>query len=214
LEIEKEDKDTIVTILKDDLTESQKKKDDATVHYVVPFGRMTLVSKGDKVSLGQAISDGPKDIKVLHRIAGKMETVRYILNEVVKMYALQGASINQKHVEIIARQMFSRVRILNTHDTTLAEGEVVEKGLWLQENISTEEAGKTPAEAEELILGITKVALTTSSFLSAASFQETSKVLIRAALEGRKDKLLGLKENVIIGRLIPAGTGYKEEAEE
>src|SRR3989338_887973 len=182
-------------------------KDDV-IEYAVPFGRMVAVKKGDTVKVGNALSDGPLELKILYETAGKSAVVRYILNEVLKMYTLQGAAINQKHIEIIVRQMFSRVRVIKPNDTAYAEGEILERSTWMEENDKIIAAGGQPSTAEEILMGITKVALTTTSFLSAASFQETSKVLIRAALEGREDTLLGLKENVIIGRLIPAGTGF------
>lgn len=182
--------------------------------YVVPFGRIVTVEEGTKVHPGYRLTDGAVELKDLHRIGGKDETVQYILNEVVRMYALQGASINQKHVEIIVRQMFARMKLTHTSDSVYTEGEIVEKAQFLEDVAEAQKNGTDAPEANEMLMGITKVASTTGSFLSAASFQETSKVLIRAALEGRTDTLRGLKENVIIGRLIPAGTGFRGETEE
>jgi len=185
-----------------------------SAEYVIPFGRMTLVKKGSEVEAGDALCDGPIDINELYAAAGRNRVRSYILNEVSKVYALQGATINNKHIEVMIRQMFSRVKVKNPGETAFAIGEVVEQAHFLEENGKIEDDGKEPATSEELLMGITRVALTTNSFLSAASFMETGRVLIRAALEGREDKLLGLKENVIIGHLIPAGTGFREEEEE
>ncbi|HPN55138.1 MAG TPA: DNA-directed RNA polymerase subunit beta', partial [Candidatus Moranbacteria bacterium] len=135
---------------------------------------------------------------------------RYIINEIQEIYAAQGEGINDKHVEVIIRQMLSRIKVVDAGDTDLLPGDVVEKDQFREENNDAHKAKKEPATGEQLIMGITKVALSTESFLSAASFQETARVLINAAVTGKDDRLRGLKENVIIGRLIPAGTGYRE----
>ena len=139
---------------------------------------------------------------------------RYIRNEVQKIYTAEGASINNKHIEVIVRQMFSRVRIKDPGDAIdLMMGEIVEKSKFLEVNRELKRQGRTLARADQLLLGVTRVALSTESFLSAASFQDTARVLVKASLEGKVDPLRGLKENVIIGRLIPAGTiatGKKE----
>ena len=209
LEIEEKEREKIITILKKEETKTSSKKKEATIQYTIPFGRMLVIKKGDAVKAGDRLSDGSIDMKELFKIAGRGAVERYILNEVSKMYVLQGAAINQKHIEVIVRQMFSRVRVQNIGTTSFAEGEVVEERVFREENERVKQEKGTLAEKQEILMGITKVALTTSSFLSAASFQETSRVLIRAALESREDKLLGLKENVIIGRLIPAGTGFR-----
>jgi DNA-directed RNA polymerase subunit beta' len=184
-------------------------KSKKTEEYTIPFGRMTLVKKGDEVELGDSLSDGPIDINELYAVAGNERVRNYILNEVSKVYTLQGATINNKHIEVMIRQMFSRLNVKDTGGTTFAIGEVVERATLAAENDRVKAEGKDIATADELLMGITRVALTTNSFLSAASFMETGRVLIRASLEGREDKLLGLKENVIIGHLIPAGTGFK-----
>jgi DNA-directed RNA polymerase subunit beta' len=139
---------------------------------------------------------------------------RHIIREVQSIYFPTGDTINDKHIEIIVRQMFSRVKILDAGDTDLLAGDIVERRKLLEENEDAKEAGKREATYEDLIMGITKVALTTESFLSAASFQETAKVLIESSVQGREDPLRGLKENVIIGRLIPAGTGLKRDVDE
>ena len=149
------------------------------------------------------------DFREYFRIMGKEKVQRMIAQEIQKIYVGQGANIHDKHIEIIARQMCSRIRVTESGDSKLTVGEVVEVSAFAWENDRLKRAGKAPARGNTLILGISKVALTTESFLSAASFQETSRVLIRAALEGKKDELRGLKENVILGKLIPVGTGFK-----
>jgi DNA-directed RNA polymerase subunit beta' len=157
-------------------------------------------------------------LKELFKLSGKEEVQRYITKEVQNIYISQGEGINDKHIEIIIKKMFSRVRVKEVGATNLLVGDVVEKQRFLVENDiqrALGEKGKT-ATAVQLLLGISKVALSTESWLSAASFQETTKVLINAAAQAKEDHLRGLKENVIIGRLIPAGTGYRtlEEQEE
>jgi DNA-directed RNA polymerase subunit beta' len=133
-----------------------------------------------------------------------------MIKELQRVYCGQGVAIHDKHFEIIIRQMFSRVRIKEPGDSFFTPGEIVEKSVFIEENRRLKKEGKKPAKAVQLLLGISRVALSTSSFLSAASFQETSRVLIKASLEGSEDKLRGLKENVILGKLIPAGTGFKK----
>ncbi|MBU0540397.1 DNA-directed RNA polymerase subunit beta', partial [Patescibacteria group bacterium] len=142
------------------------------------------------------------------RLKGRDAVMRYLLREILYIYASQGQKLNAKHIEIIVRQMFSRSYVKDAGETILLPGEVVEKLRAEAENERAESENLQPAELEDLFMGITKVSLTTESFLSAASFQETAKVLINAAITGKTDKLEGLKENVIIGRLIPAGTGF------
>ena len=182
----------------------------AIKEFRIPPATGLFVEVGSKVGAGDLLSEGHADMKELFKIAGSELTQRYIVKEVQKIYSLQGAPIHDKHVEIIVRQMFSRVRIKDAGDTLFTPGEIIEKPRFREENKKAIRAGKKPARAAQLLLGITKVALTTSSFLSAASFQETARVLINAAIEGKDDGLKGLKENVIIGRLIPAGTGYRK----
>ena len=172
------------------------------------------MATGDKVSRGDRLCEGHVDLKELYTATGDLSVVaRYIIREVQAIYFPTGDTINDKHVELIVRQMFSRVRVGDPGDTELLAGDVVEKRKALRANIAAKDAHKTPATYEQLVMGITKVSLTTESFLSAASFQETAKVLIESSLAGKEDPLRGLKENVIIGRLIPAGTGLKEELE-
>ncbi|RJQ36657.1 DNA-directed RNA polymerase subunit beta' [Candidatus Parcubacteria bacterium] len=178
----------------------------------IPPATGLFVEVGSTVTPGDLLCEGHADLKEMFKVAGSELTQRYIIKEVQKIYSLQGAPIHDKHIEIIVRQMFSRVRIKDGGDTPFTGGEVVEKSRFREESRKAIRAGKRPATAAQLLLGITKVALTTSSFLSAASFQETARVLINAAIEGRDDELRGLKENVIIGRLIPAGTGFRKNA--
>jgi DNA-directed RNA polymerase subunit beta' len=168
-------------------------------------GTMLLVKDGDQVERGTQLTEGSLDLKELFRLKGQLETQKYIIKEIQYVYSSQGQPLNDKHVEIIARQMFSRHFVKDAGDTNLLPGETIEDEVLAQANRDL----KNPAKAERLLLGITKASLTTDSFLSAASFQETSRVLIDAAVGGKIDFLEGLKENVIIGCLIPAGTGYK-----
>jgi DNA-directed RNA polymerase subunit beta' len=182
--------------------------------YAVPFGRVVEVKKGDKLKAGDRISSGMINVKKLFELKGEEETQRYILNEIERIYLSQDAPTNEKHIEVIIRQMFSRVKITDEGDTVFAVDNIVEKADFEEENKRMKEAGKKPAKGKLLLTGITKTALTATSFLSAASFQETTRVLISAALEGKEDRLSGLKENVIMGRLIPAGTHFRKEYEE
>jgi DNA-directed RNA polymerase subunit beta' len=188
-----------------------KKKKEEIVEYEVSPNQAIWVEKGQEVIKGQQLSEGSIDPKELFRVAGLEVTQRCLINEIQKIYVSQGAIIHDKHLEVIVRQMFSRVRIKDPGESKFSPGEIAEKTEVLEENQRLKKEGKKPANFIPLIFGITKAALTTESFLSAASFQETSRVLIRAALEGREDKLRGLKENVVIGKLIPAGTGFKKE---
>jgi len=149
-------------------------------------------------------SSNPHDIL---KVLGDKELAKYLVDEVQEVYRLQGVNINDKHIEVIVRQMLRRVKILDVGDTDFLAGENVEKTIFEGENERVKQAGGKPATAEPLLLGITKASLSTESFISAASFQETTKVLTEASISGRVDYLRGLKENVIMGRLIPAGTG-------
>ncbi|KKS20914.1 MAG: DNA-directed RNA polymerase subunit beta', partial [Candidatus Roizmanbacteria bacterium GW2011_GWC2_41_7] len=167
------------------------------------------VEPGQAIKKGQQLCEGNLDLKELFRATGVEATQRYIVKEIQHIYVSQGAIIHDKHVEVIIRQMFSRVRIRDAGQTQFNTGEILEIGKVVEENEKMKKEAKKPATFSPTLLGISKVALTTDSFLSAASFQETSRVLIKAAIEGREDHLRGLKENVIIGKLIPAGTGFK-----
>ena len=192
---------------------SKKKLEDAgdgTKEFKAPLGVGLLVEKGSIIMRGDILTEGHADLRELFKIAGKEITERYVIKEVQKIYSMQGAPVHDKNIEVIVRQMFSRVRIKESADTMLTAGEIVEKVRFREINRELERAGKKPIKAVQILLGITRVALTTDSFLSSASFQETTRVLVNAAIESKADKLRGLKENVIIGRLIPAGTGYRK----
>ncbi len=181
--------------------------------YLTLPGSVPRVAVGDLVTTGQQLSDGHIDLKELFHTSGSIEIVaRYVIREVQSIYFATGEGINDKHVELIVKQMFSRVRVNDPGDTELLPGDIIEKRTLLETNEMAKEGGGKPATFDQLLLGITKVALSTESFLSAASFQETARVLIDAAVAGKEDTLRGLKENVIIGRLIPAGTGYEAVA--
>ena len=204
-EIKNAGKEYIVTVLVD--PEHRKKATDSTIEYTVPFIRNLLVKAGAKIKKGEILTDGPADLLTLFKLAGKDDTEDYIMKEINAIYELQGVNIARKHVELIVRQMFSRRKIKEVGDTKFMVGEVVELTELIEENELMTASGKEPAVAETILLGISEVALSTSSFLSAVSFQHTTKVLIDVAIKGSVDHLQGLKENVIIGRLIPAGTG-------
>ncbi|OHA89335.1 MAG: DNA-directed RNA polymerase subunit beta' [Candidatus Zambryskibacteria bacterium RIFCSPHIGHO2_01_FULL_43_25] len=179
-----------------------------SVEYAVPVHRMISVKKGDSVSRGEILTDGSVDVDELFRYAGKEAAQNYIIREISKPYELQGESVSRKHIEVIVKQMFSRRKIKDSGDTSLNKGEVVGMSELVVENEKAKEAGGAEAKADEVLMGITEVSLNRRSFLSAASFQHTTRVLIATAIRGVDDKLVGLKENVIIGRLIPAGTGF------
>ena len=175
--------------------------------YFIPPGVHVTVHEGDYVRAGEALTEGPVNPHDLLRVRGVKETAKYLLNEIQEVYRLQGVRINDKHIEVIIRQMMKRVRIVDAGDTDFIVGELVEKHAFEEENERVLTKGGKPAQAEPVIVGITKASLGTESFISAASFQETTRVLTDAAVAGKVDYLRGLKENVIIGRLIPAGTG-------
>jgi len=184
------------------------KKEKEIAEYKIAAKTAIYVEKGQEVKKGQQLCEGNLDLRELFKLRGPEETKRYILKEIQKIYVSQGAVIHDKHIEVIIRQMFSRVKIKEVGESGFSLGEIVERARFIEENQRLKKEKKTPAKAAPILLGISRVSLTTDSFLSAASFQETSRVLIRASLEGKEDKLRGLKENVIIGKLIPAGTGF------
>ncbi|HNY66843.1 MAG TPA: DNA-directed RNA polymerase subunit beta' [Deltaproteobacteria bacterium] len=176
--------------------------------YMIPKTKHISVLEGDFVRAGEPLMDGAVDPHDILRISGEKDLARYLVNEVQEVYRLQGVRINDKHIEVIVRQMLKRVRIKDAGDTSNLEGEYVDKYSFDEENERVVSAGGRPAIAEGSLLGITKASLNTESFISAASFQETTRVLTEASVEGKVDHLVGLKENVIMGRLIPAGTGF------
>lgn len=175
--------------------------------YLIPKGKHISVHEGDYVRAGEPLMDGSSNPHDILRVLGVKELAKYLVDEVQEVYRLQGVKINDKHIEVIVRQMLRRVRIKEVGDTNLLIDDQVERYVFEEENAKAFAEGKRPATAEPLLLGITKASLSTESFISAASFQETTKVLTQAAIEGKVDALRGLKENVIMGRLIPAGTG-------
>ena len=175
---------------------------------LVPKEKSILVHEGQVVNKGESIVDGPADPQDILRLLGIEELARYIVDEVQDVYRLQGVKINDKHIEVIVRQMLRRVVVENPGDSGYIAGEQVERSEMLDTNDALRADGKIPATYTNLLLGITKASLSTDSFISAASFQETTRVLTEAAIMGKRDELRGLKENVIVGRLIPAGTGF------
>ncbi len=176
--------------------------------YVIPHGKHPNVYKGDKVIAGQQLTDGPVVLQDILRVCGDKVLQEYLVNEVQEVYRLQGVRINDKHIELITRQMLKKVRIEDPGDTEFLAIQQVDKWKFQKENSRVIKKGGKPAQATPLLLGITKASLTTESFISAASFQETTRVLTEAATSGKHDELFGLKENVIVGHLIPAGTGF------
>ncbi len=186
----------------------QGKKDGSAYEYTAPYPRVPLVKEGDTVVKGQILTDGSADLDELFEFAGRAMVQEYIIAEASKIYELQGASVSRKHLEVVVKQMFSRVKITDTGDTDYSIGDVVEDWEFAKAVKEMDEAGKMPPKAHDIVLGIKESALSRRSFLSAASFEQTTKILINAALRGSLDRLRGLKENVILGRLIPAGTGF------
>jgi DNA-directed RNA polymerase subunit beta' len=177
--------------------------------YLVPKGKHVLYNEGDFVKAGQALMDGSANPHDILRVRGEKELAKFLVDEIQEVYRLQGVRINDKHIEVIVRQMLRRVKIKEVGDTDFLIGEEVEKQIFEEVNEKALAEGGKPAIADPLLLGITKASLTTESFISAASFQETTRVLTDASVSGRVDHLRGLKENVIMGRLVPAGTGFR-----
>ena len=175
--------------------------------YLIPKGKHVSVQEGDRVIAGQALMDGASNPHDILTIKGEKELSKYLVDEVQEVYRLQGVKINDKHIEIIVRQMLRRIKVIDSGDTTFLADEQVERSIFQEENDRVIDRGGKPAVGEPVLLGITKASLSTQSFISAASFQETTRVLTEASLSGKVDHLRGLKENVIMGRLIPAGTG-------
>ena len=184
----------------------------SVVKYEIPGYKQVVVKDGDKVVAGDRLTNGSINLHELIELQGVESTQRYIMNEILRIFASQGQNIADKHLEIIVRQMFSRVQIEDAADSEFVTGDVVSKLAVVEANEQLIKNKKKPAKYNQLLLGITKASLSTDSFLSAASFQDTTRVLIAAATSGKVDKLYGLKENVILGRRIPVGTGYVEES--
>jgi len=177
--------------------------------YVIPYGSRVKVKDGDEVEAGDELTEGSINPNDILKIKGIKGVQAYLLKEVQTVYRMQGVEISDKHIEIIIRQMLKKCKIEDSGDTDLLPGSLVDIFLFDKENERAAASGGKPATAKRFLLGITKASLATDSFLSAASFQETTRVLTEAAIKGKVDPLLGLKENVIIGKLIPAGTGMK-----
>lgn len=175
---------------------------------MIPKWRQLNVFEGETVAKGEVIADGPESPHDILRLRGVSAVSNYIVNEVQEVYRLQGVKINDKHIEVVIRQMLRKCMITDAGDSQFLEGEQLEVSQVKIANRELEAAGKVGAKYEIQLLGITKASLSTESFISAASFQETTRVLTEAAVQGKEDDLRGLKENVIVGRLIPAGTGF------
>ncbi len=193
---------------------SKTSKKPKIAEYSVPRTSIIFVKPRQAVEKGTQLCEGSIDIKDLFKLKGQEAVENYIINEVQKIYVSEGTNINDKHIEVVIKTMFSRVMISNPGGTDFIIGEIVEKSKFLEVNNDAKKKNREPARAKQLLTGITKTALSTESFLSAASFQETARILVMAAAEGRVDNLRGLKENVIIGRLIPAGTGLQKKIKE
>ena len=202
----KDDKEKIIKVLSDTKLDGKANE----IEYIAPFRRIPIVKVGDKVKKGELLTDGSADIAEIFKHGDKEMAEEYIIREINKVYELQSASISRKHTEIIIRQMFSRRKIKVAGDTNFSPGDVVENTALIEENQRVAKIKGAEAKAEIIVLGITEVSLRTKSWLSAASFQNTNRVLIENAIKGGVDSLRGLKENVIIGRLIPAGTGFRK----
>src|SRR5439155_11014368 len=177
--------------------------------YSLPRGVHINVQEGEKVKAGEPLMDGPRDPHDILAVLGEKELQKYLVNEIQEVYRLQGVNINDKHLETISRQMMRWVEVDDIGDTEFLPSEIVDKFKFRAENLRVQEAGGRPAQGKAKLMGITKASLSTDSFISAASFQETTRVLTEAAINGKVDYLRGLKENVIMGRLVPAGTGME-----
>ena len=203
---DKDGKEKIIKVLSDTKVDGKASE----IEYIAPFRRIPIVKVGGQVKKGDLLTDGSADIAEIFLYGGKDIVEEYIIREINKVYELQSASIARKHTEIIIRQMFSRRKIKDAGETNFSNGDIVENTAFIEENNRVEKTSGKPAKAETVVLGITEVSLRTKSWLSAASFQNTNRVLIENAIKGGVDSLRGLKENVIIGRLIPAGTGFRK----
>lgn len=206
--IKETQKGKVITILSDVVDKKSSKSKSEVEHTVSPL-RVVLVKENQKVDKGDIMTDGSADLDELFKYAGREKTQNYIIDEISKLYELQGESISKKHIEVVVKQMFSRRKVKKPGDTSFMRGEIVEEVVLETEKERIKEKGGEEVKSEPVIMGITEVALTRRSFLSAASFQNTTRILTESAVQGREDKLTGLKENVIIGRLIPAGTGFE-----
>ncbi len=205
--VEDENGHKVIMLLPEGTSKKALKRE---TQYKVPPARMLLVKTGDNVEKGDLMTDGSANITDYYAYAGEEKAREYIITEILKIYDLQGIAVSRKHLEIIVKQMFSRRKIVDAGDTRFTVGQTVELAVLEEENKATEDRNAIPAHADKLVLGITEVALTRDSWLSSASFQHTTRKLTEDAVRGAVDNLVGLKENVILGRLIPAGTGFKD----
>ncbi len=208
VDIRTEGREKVIVVAPDMTAKGAPKKKD-NIEYEVNYRRVVAVSKGDTVYSGQLLTDGSASLPELFKYGNQEITQDYIISEVNKIYELQGVTIARKHIELIVKQMMSRMKVTASGDSRFTVGEVIEEWIIAEENAKLKADGKEPAKADRLILGITETSLSRKSFLSAASFQNTTRVLINAAVKGSHDNLAGLMENVIIGKLIPAGSGFK-----
>ena len=198
------------------IAENKKKKEviitskDDSKTYTIPFGSKIRVKDGDELEAGDQITEGSINPNEILVIKGPEGVYEYLISEVQKVYRNQGVDINDKHIEVIGRQMLKKIRVEDNGDTDMFPGSLVDMYEFEDKNKEAQNEGKRPATGKRTLLGITKASLATESFLSAASFQETTRVLTEAAIKGKVDPLIGLKENVIIGKLIPAGTGMNK----
>jgi len=205
----KEGDDTIIILLPEGTSKSSRKRD---LEYKVPSVRQILIKKGQSVTKGDFLTDGSAELSDLFTYAGKELVQEYIISEINKIYELQGIAVSRKHLEVVIKQMFSRRKIKSSGDTKFSIGQVVEAVQLDRENDRIKEIGGDIAVGEQIVTGITETSLTRDSFLSAASFQNTTRKLSEAAVRGAEDNLIGLKENVIVGRIIPAGSGFEGSA--
>jgi DNA-directed RNA polymerase subunit beta' len=208
VDVRTEGREKIIVVSPDMNAKGAPKKKD-NIEYPVHYRRTVIINKGETVRSGQLLTDGSALLPELFKFGGQEVVQEYIISEVNKIYELQGVTISRKHIELIVKQMMSRVKITASNDSHFSVGDVVEEWIFIEANLKLKAEGKELAKADRLILGITETSLTRKSFLSAASFQNTTRVLINAAVRGSEDNLAGLMENVIIGKLIPAGTGFK-----
>jgi len=207
VDIRTEGREKVIVVAPDMTAKGAPKKKD-NIEYEVHYRRVVTVAKGDTVKTGKLLTDGSASLPELFKYGGQEVTQDYIISEVNKIYELQGVTIARKHIELIVKQMMSRMKITHSGESRFTVGEVIEEWIIAEENAKLKAEGKELAKADRLILGITETSLSRKSFLSAASFQNTTRVLINAAVKGSHDNLTGLMENVIIGKLIPAGTGF------
>jgi DNA-directed RNA polymerase subunit beta' len=191
-----------IVVVRDEVTGMEEE-------HLIPLTKHLIVQKGDSVIKGQQLTEGLVVLQEILDICGVRELQKYLVNQVQEVYRLQGVDINDKHIEIIVRQMLQKVRITDPGDTTFLHGEDVDRKVFHEQNRKTMEEGGKPASAAPVLLGITRASLGTESFISAASFQETTRVLTEAATESKTDYLLDMKANLIMGHIIPGGTGYE-----